>query len=450
MKKINKNSAIIISVIISVILIIGIIFSFVPMSFGSKTFLSFSGSLNVSSDMMGGMYGEYEITTENATKSELVSSMAKVKNVFEELGYKNVNVYTIGNSRMRVEVSYPRGSKTFAYEYSELSLVSGGTFFLSDKYSADEDTVEVRGSECVDKVKVYTNNSVKYISIIFNEKGQELFKELCNTTTSIYLHLGDYAQQISASNVTDFTSFTLSDTDYANLISLEQRVVIGCMGIEINSDTAIIETMSSSLVPGASSPEERGFSMTTVSIIAIAALAVVFVGLIAFFALKFGAFAILVAISMLFNAVLFLILMNLMPSIEIGLAGIVSLALGTALIYLYTYVFASKVKSEYDLGKSFSAALESAYKKTLPTILISNIALFISSLIMFAFSFGELTSATVIFAICMGLSLFTNLLLIPLFVKLGISMTKAGSKLFKLPKREIGFEQVTDEEKGEA
>ena len=35
---------------------------------------------------------EYDISTENPTKTELVKSMAKIKEVFEADGYKNVNV----------------------------------------------------------------------------------------------------------------------------------------------------------------------------------------------------------------------------------------------------------------------------------------------------------------------------------------------------------------------
>ena len=90
--------------------------------------------------------------------------------------------------------------------------------------------------------------------------------------------------------------------------------------------------------------------------------------------------------------------------------------------------------------------METAYKKTLPITLITNIALLISALIIFAFSFGELTSALIIFAVCMGLSLITNLLVVPLLVKVSISYKKIGTKTFKLKKRAISFETAEEEE----
>ena len=104
MKKFSKTTAIVLSVIIGVFMIVGFLFTYVPMTFGTKTWVSFYGALNVSSDVSGGMYGEFDILTENATEKQMIDSMQKIKDVFSEDGYKNVNVYTIGSNKLRVEV----------------------------------------------------------------------------------------------------------------------------------------------------------------------------------------------------------------------------------------------------------------------------------------------------------------------------------------------------------
>jgi len=444
MKKFSKKTTIWLSVIICFILVAGFIFSFVPMTFGSKTYNSLFKTINVSSDVMGGMYGEYDITTENPSEKDLLNSMARIKEVFETDGYKNVNVYTVGKSKIRIEVSYPTGSKTYASVYSDLSAVSAGKFLLSDKNSTTDDTaVVVDGAECVSEIKVFTNNGTNYISVMFNEKGQEAYKKLCEKTTTIYMHLGTYNQSITASDVADYTSFTLSDSDYQNLMALRKRIVIGCMGVEINPNTSSINTMSAGLTVGngASSPEEKGFANSTILIILVSVCAAIVVAGIALFAAKFGMFAIVVAISLVFNIYLTLGCLNLIPSVEIGLSSILAYIVGLAVIYTYTFIFASKVKSEYNVGKSFSASLESGYKKTFTTSLIGNVTLFISSLIVFAFSFGELTSGAIIFAICSFLSIVTNLCIIPFLVKVGISYEKIGQNLFMLKKRKVSFDK---------
>ena len=444
MRKFNKSTNIVLSVIICFVLIIGFLLSYVPMTFGSKTWVSLLGTVNISSDLAGGMYGEYDITTENPTETELVNSMAKVKEIFENDGYKNVNVYTVGKKKLRVEVGYPRGSKTYSEVYSELSIVSSGKFSLTSTNSSSEseDVVTVDGAKCVKEVKVFTNNQTNYISIVFNDYGKQQYEALCKATSTIYLNLGTYNQSISASNVSDYSAFTLSDQDYKNLTALQKRVIVGCMDIEVNSSTAIINTMSSSVggLGKVSSAEESGFMTSSTLILTLAALAIVAVVGIAVFAIKFGLFAVVVAVSLLLNSYFFLVGVNLMPSVEIGSSSIFALILGMVFIYTYTFIFASKVKAEYEIGKSFSASLDSAYKKTFAVSLISSLALFLASIILFAFSFGQISSAVVVFAICAFLAILTNTLVIPFFVKIGISYNKIGLKLFMLKKRAIGFE----------
>lgn len=450
MKKFKKSTAIVFISILSVLFIIGFLFSYIPMTIGAKTFVSFSGSMSISSDITGGMYGEYNIVTENPSKNDIVDSMLQIKEVFEENGYRNVNVYALGNEKIRVEVSYPRGSQTFAETYSYLSAVGSGAFALSSKNSlTDEKAIVLHGSDHVDEVKVYTNNQVTYMSIIFNEKGEEIYKQICEAGSeagsSVYMFLGDYSQQISiSSGVTDYSNLTVSNTDYDNLIQLEQNIKLGCMKVELDPDTAIINTMSAFLSAGesASAPEFATFLSSTTFIVAVSALVVILVLLIALFSVRFGLFAILIVLSMLFNSYLFVILMTLMPSIELGLSGFLTLAVGVSVIYTYAYIFASRVKFEYNQGKSISAALEQSYKRTLPNTLIGNIMLFLMTLIVFAFAFGELLSATIIFAICMALSLFTNLFFIPFLIKICISFEGAGRKLFMLKKRSESSEKI--------
>lgn len=451
MKKFKKSTAIVLSVILGILFVGCILLSFVPMTAGANTFVSFSGSINISSDISGGMYGEYKIKTENPSKSAIVSSMKKIKEVFEEDGYKNVNVYAVGDSKIRVEISYPCGGKSFSNAYSELTNVGSGAFSLRSKNETSTpsaETVVVDGAKCIKEIRVYTNNATKYISLIFNEEGQKKYEELCKATQTIYLVLGTYSQSISASNVTDYTSFTLSDTDYSNLIALEQRIKLGCMEVEVDGETAIINTMSASLSAGesAGSPEYSTFSSSTAYIVAISSIFVVIAIGIAIFAVKFGLYSVMMVFTLVFNAFLFLALICLMPSIEIGLSGIASLIIGLSVIYMFAYMFATRVKFEYNQGKSLSASLQTAYKKLLPSVLIENITIFASSLIFFACSFGELTSFAIIFAICSGLSIFTNLLFIPLLIKICISFNGFGRRLFMLKKRNdiIGSVEVSD------
>ena len=451
MKKFSKTTAIVLSVIIGFVMIVGFLFTYIPMTFGSKTWVSFYDAINVSTDVAGGMYGEFDILTENATETQLVQSMQKIKDVFDEDGYKNVNVYAVGNSKLRVEVSYPKGDKKFSDVYSEIANIAGGAFSLRSTQNLEDGSIVLKGSTGVKDVKVFTNNDTKYISIMFNEEGQEAYKKLANTLTSngsIYLVLGEYSQSIPTSGqVTDFTQLTLSDSDYTNLINLEQKIKIGCMDIEVDPDIFTISTMGASFSNGSTSstPEDASFSSSTALVMAYVALAVVAVVFLAIFAAKFGLYAILIALTAIFNSYLFFILMCLIPSVEIGFSGISAMTLGFALIYTFAYIYASRVKEEYLAGKSLSAALETAYNKLFMSTLISNLALLAGALLLLAFSFGEITSLSIILAIMSFISLLTNLVIVPFLIKICNSFDGFGRKLFMLPKR-ANFENQTKEE----
>ena len=439
MKKFNKTTAIVMSIIFSVVLVVGMIFTFIPMSFGTKKWESFSGSLSMSSDLTGGIYGEFRIKTENPSDKDVVASLQKIKDVFEEDGYKNVNVYAIGKEKIRVETGYSKSSRTYAETYNKIASIAVGAFSLRTTYEVEEDTIELKGSECVKEVNVYTNNNVNYISVKFNKEGEKQYEKLCNNAEggSIYIALGDYAQQISISGVATYKEFTLSDEDYANLMELKDNIVLGCMKVEIDTASVKINTMSASLSAGesASSPEFASYASSTAFVLMVVAIATVIVLLIAYFAVRFGFYSILTFVTVLLNACLFIIAMNLMPSFELGMSSFVVLIIGFAFIYTYSYIYANTVKTEYNAGKSLNASLDSAYKKMLPTVLTSNITLFVASLIFIVFAFGEITSAAIVIAVCSFLSMFTNLALIPFLVKICISFGNFGFKLFMLKKR---------------
>ena len=450
MKKFKKSTAIVLSVLIGLVVVIGMLLSFVPIKSGAKTFVSFSGAMNVSSDITGGIYGEYQIKTENPSQKELVDSMAIIKDVLDESGYKNLNVYAVGNSKIRVEASYPAGDDTYSSVYTTLSNVASGAFSLRSTSSIEEKTVQLFGDEHVKEVKVFTNNDTKSLAVVFNEAGQERYKQICSATTSIYLVLGDYNQSISASGVTDFSQLILSNTDWDNLIALEQKIKIGCMPIELDADTVKINTMSASLSAGESNSNifDSSFFTSTAYVVVFSALAVVVVLMLALFAARFGYYAILILITMLLNTFFFLSVMCLIPSVEFGLSTIMALAVGVAIIYSFAYNFANSVKTQYELGKTLHASLEQSYKKQLPSLISSNTMLFVGSLVMFAFSFGELSSAILVFAACSFLSLLTNLFIVPFFIKVAISFNGFGTKLFMLKKRNA-FAEIEETKEAE-
>lgn len=456
MKKFNKNTAIILSVIMFVVLAIGFVLSFVPIQFSNGKFVSLSKTINVSTDLVGGMYGEYNIKTENPSEDDLIDTVSLIREVFEDDGYKNVNVYAVGDKKVRVELSFPNGDETFETSYAKLGNVGVGSFKIStvdptSSSSSETKVVTLDGAKHVKEVNVYTQDNGKYITVVFNSEGEDVYEEVCKNASSsqIYLVLGDYSQAISIdSHLVDFSSLTLQNTDWENTIALEQKIRLGCTKVELDGSNAIINTMSATLSSGesASSSAEDSFYSSTVYVVTFSSFLVVVVLMLVVFAIKFGLFAVVAFISMLFGSYLYLFIAWLVPSFELGLSVILSLAVGVSFIYTYAFKFAQNVKSEYNLGKSLQAALESSYKKSIMGELITNVMIFVSSLILMALSFSELASVAISFAILSALSLFINLCVIPFIVKIGISFKGLDRKLFMLKKRNSLIDLDEDEQ----
>lgn len=468
MKKFNKTTAIVSMVFMIVILAIGFVFSFVPIQFSKGKFNSLSKTINISTDMVGGLYGEYEITTENPTESDIIDSISLIRGVFESDGYKNVNVYAIGTKKVRIELSYPNGDESFSTSYSKLKNVGAGAFSLSNidpssssssSSSTDtKDPITVEGSKYVKEVTVATNNDQKYITIKFNKEGKKKYQELCenvvgtSSSGTLYLVLGEYSQGITIySSVSSYDELTLSNEDWDNMIALEQKIQFGCTKVELDGDNSVVNTMSATLSAGeaSSSSLDKSFFSSTAYVVTMSAFIFVLVLIIAIFAIKFGFFAIVALVSMLINTYLFLFIAWLVPSFELGLSVVLSLVIGSSLIYAYVFSFAQTVKQEYNQGKSLQASLESSYKKSVLGEIITNVILFLSSLILMAFSFSELSSVAISFAILSALSLFTNLCVVPFLVKIGISFKGLDRKLFLLAKRKNLDELVQDAAKEE-
>ena len=94
MKKFNKSTAIVLSIIMFVVVAVGFVLSFVPIQFSKQKYVSLWNTINVSTDMAGGVYGEYTITTETPTKEGLpffihICKAAEVSSCIAFTSYKS-------------------------------------------------------------------------------------------------------------------------------------------------------------------------------------------------------------------------------------------------------------------------------------------------------------------------------------------------------------------------
>ena len=245
MKTIKKKPAIVLIVVLTILLVVGSLFSFVPMQFGHTSYKSFAGAIRVGNDFSAGMYAEYDISPDGAAGvNDINKSISIIKSVLSEKGYPSTNVYSVNDDKIRVEVSYPNGGDNFSDAYSLLKAVGVGAFEL--RSSSNEDDTFIVGSKHVKDVTISTYSSNTFLTLEFNEKGQEEYKNLLAASETIYVCMGGATQTSFSSkdmNVSDYSNLQLTIGSYASAVDFAMKVKFGSIPVTLNKDTVVINTV---------------------------------------------------------------------------------------------------------------------------------------------------------------------------------------------------------------
>ena len=413
MKTKTKNNNALIA-ILTVIIAICAIFTFVPMQFGDTTYTGVWGSIGFSSEVYGGLYAEYDISGEYS-EEDVLESTAIIKGVLEEEGYQYSNVYSINGEKVRVEIGYPSVvADTFTDAYSTLTSIGVGEFEFRSKNS-DEDYVSVSSKTHLKDLSVSDYNGTTYLTFEFNEEGEKVFEELCNASSTIYVYMGgDMKSSFSlGEGMTSYSQMQLSVDKYPSAMDLYYNVKYGSILITLNPDTVVINTMTSVLSLGATE------GLTTLFYVLCALIAVVLVASFVFFAIKYKMVAALLAPIILLDLVIAAWLFAAISVIEINITSLIAIILGLAVIFAGSLYFVGRIAEEYKQGKTIGASIEAGTKKARPALVASSVAIVVL-LATFALCVkGQIATASLILGVIFGaLSALTNIVLLPWLIKL--------------------------------
>ena len=415
----NKNAII---AILSVIIAIVAIFTFVPMQFGNTSYTGVWGSFGISSEVYGGLYAEYDITGESS-HSAIVDSMAKIKVTLEEQGYQSSNVLSIDDSKIRVEIGYPTTADGgFKKAYTVLNNVAIGAFEFRSAQSG-EDIVVVSGKDHIKGMSIADYNSTTYLVIEFNEKGEAEFEKLCTASTTVYVYMGDDLQtSFEAKNIVDFSQMQLSIADYTSAKDFYFKAMFGSLSVTLNADTAVINTMTPTLGVG----YNEGNSVTLYVLLGFV-LALLVAGFI-LFAVKYKMVAVLLMPIFMLDAVIAGWVFSAISIIEINVASIIAIAFGVILLFGGSLNYMGRIAEEYKNGKTIDASIEAGSKKAIPAQAVTSILLALLFAITALLIKGVVASASLIIIVFALLNVLTNVVMLPWFVNLyNISNKKQGT-----------------------
>lgn len=424
MKKIKKKPAILLTILLSVVLVVGSVFAFVPMTFGHTQYKSIAGAISLGNDFGGSMYAEYDITKESSAEDvDVQKSIQIIKSVLADEGYPSAEVHSINYDKIRVELSVGEGEDNFKDTYALLKAVGVGVFELRSS-SSEEDTYVV-GSRHIKGVSLSTYQSYTYVNLEFNSDGEEAFDQLlakCGDSGSIYVCMGGQTQtSFQSKNVTGGKTLPLTFSDYNSALDFAMKVKLGTLPVELNADTVKINTIpnNSSILP------------------IVIALGAIVLAAIVYFILRYAIMGWMNIVSTLAMAIVATILFCSIQIIEFNTSAFLALFVGFAIMTMLKNNYMQQVHGEYLQGKTIEASLESGYKKNLMGTLVTAIAILLPAIVLAFVASGIIKTMAMILVITTLLGLFESIVLLPWLMNIVEAFNKGNEKIYHIKREEV-------------
>ena len=430
MKSKTKNYNALIA-ILTVIVAICTIFTFVPMNFGSTQYTGVYGGLGISSELYGGLYAEYDITGE-ATHSDIVESMSTIKSTLEKQGYQSSNVISIDDTKIRVEIGFPTiVSDTFSKAYSVLNSVAIGALEFRSANTVTDTTVIVNAYKHIDDFSIADYNGTTYLTIELNDEGEAQLEKLVTASKTIYVYMGENLQtSFSAENMTSYKTLQLSLTDYASAEDFYHKALYGSLAVTLNSETVTINTMTALFGLGS----EEGISVVLYCLVGFM-VALILAGFI-FFAIKYRMIAVLLMPIIMLDAVIAAWSFAAISIIEINIASLFAIIFGLAFIFGGSLNYMNRIAEEYKQGKTIDASIEAGTKKARPAQLIVSVLFVVLLAVLSLFISGQVASACLILIVFVLLNALDNIVLLPWLLKFYNHSNRKQGKPYGLKQEE--------------
>ncbi len=430
MENFSKTKTIVLYCIFALIFAVCTIFTFVPMQFGSKDFMSSFGAIHKTSEIGDSISAVYNFTESEAT--DLDKSIKMIGDLLEEkYGTNTVNVSKLGSSQLKVEVAKPlEQTKVSELETFFTTLAGGRLEFRNNKSATVEkdddhpDLIVIDGWTEMKSVST-TNYKGQYgITVEFTKSGKDKFVQMSGQTC--YMFIDGEAFPSSSYNSVDVTSeqtsftFWLQDSlDSANYYYEAFR----CGLIPINLDAEDIEITYTN-------------ADNTANYVAFISLLAVLVILIAIIIVKFRIAGLLFSLATLLGDYVLLFFIQLMPWASVGMAGVITISIVQIIQFALVIAQLSQFKAEYSLGKSLVTSIDDAFNKFRWVELDVFAVMLIAGLGFACLGKLEVTVVGTIFSLSAVLFGLVDILFARYLVQLSFAFGEKKPQIYALPQRE--------------
>ena len=385
----TKKRSIFLIIFLSIILIIGLLASFVsftyPLAINGNYYhySSFVEELVLGSDVSNGVVITYNATTPEGEESchdkYMSNTVIGLEEILSDAGYKDSTVVVIGNNKIQVTI----GDVSTYEEQQEAINLFGNPQKLkfSSSSTASANGVNDFSGKYVESVNVKQQDgngtTIYYIDIKMNSEGKAKLKTLTESINkdggTMYVFLGET---------------TIASMDSANLgIVTDGHLTMYSQDNFVDKNTTMayansIKTgmLDMDLVQSESSVITASLGNRVGMWIAIAFAVMILVSFV-FLGVKYRELGGMAIFNMLYFIVIGLGLLQSIPFIHLNMSGLLGLGLCYILAFDAIVSICESARMEYASGKKLRTCFKLAQKKSLGHILVGNLFVFTAGVV---------------------------------------------------------------------
>lgn len=359
---------------------------------------------------MGGLYLESEVVSEDGKtvsdefKAKFEKTVCVMRERYEALHVDGMKMEVASDYSLRVTLPQAYGVRNSALQYmaytGELTVAVG-----SDESSATTVLPEnKRGAVIGDYLKGFSMrtaaNGVSYVVVTFTSLGKEVMHDNTENTPTVFYKIGDKvvtSGRLEAQIDSSTMYFTSASSEGAKALKV-------LLNSALNDGAA--EDLSVTCADMVQLPATYGDNALFLIYIAFA---VCFVAMATFFFVRYG----LLGFAHLFTYLMFLFAMLLcvwaIPFLNISVGTTLGLLLASVVLAACNALVYEYARKEYAQGRTMTASVKSAYKKTFWHVLDLHIVLAAIAFIIYGISLTGLSSFAFTFGLGIGFSVLCSL-----------------------------------------
>ena len=436
----TKNRSTMIIICLSIILIVGLVASFVsftyPFSVNNATYKysSFVNELVLGGDVSDGVYIEYEArirdekNTDDSNYDKLLdNTIYELNDIIKDSGFKESSVVKKGNTGIRVEVggivNKEDSNQIIALIGQPSELIFSTSQDVSGEFMTGEGVASIEAKEMSNGIQ-----AVLMVEITFTDAGFEIIKAKSAEVAEsggFYMLLGDDVVGNSTEPV-NTKSITMSSEEFLDKTLANQyavRLRTGLLPLEL------IAVNNGSVI----SPSLGHNAMLYIWI----ALGIMAVASILFFIARYKQIGLMASFNMLFYIVLGLFFLQSIPLVHINFSGIIAIMLAYVLAVVALVSTLENAKQQYSTGKKLHVCLRQGINATISSTIMINTMIILAGIVCALMPNIAIQSFGIVSLVLGFVNIFCSQALMRLMLKLYLAINPYNGSKCNFVKAEI-------------